>query len=151
MRSICVVVFSLICISLFSQRDAYYDVLKSGNKKQLLLALDNIPNIGSTNLKKAFSGALYCKLASFESNVIDKIKDFKKGAELLEAAIANEPTNIELRFLRLIIQENAPPILRYNTNIDHDCLLIKNSFTKQTAELKPIITDYAKSSRKLIL
>ena len=151
MRFTVVLLFSLVSVFMFSQRNAYYEVLKSGNKKQLLLAIDNIPNVGSQNLKKAFLGALYCKLASCQSKVTDKIRDFKKGAELLESSISHEPSNIELRFLRLIIQENAPPILHYNTQIENDCLLIKNAFSRQTNELKLIITDYAKSSGKLTL
>ena len=151
MRFVFLVLFSCINLVLFSQRSNYYEVLNKGNKQQLLNTIDNLPNTGSLNLKKAYTGALYCKLASFHVNVADKVRDFKKGAELLEKAIAIEPMNTELRFLRLTIQENAPPILRYNSNISNDCMWIKSTLDKQTIELKLIITNYAKSSRKLVL
>src|SRR5690606_38390434 len=43
----------------------------------------------------------------------DKKEGFIEGITLLEETIKREPTNIELRFIRLSIQENTPKLLKY--------------------------------------
>ncbi len=68
----------------------------------------------------AYQGALYMKKADFVKGVKDKIKTFKKGAQILEDEIAKKPSNAEFRFLRLAVQEHAPRILKYNKNINED-------------------------------
>lgn len=69
----------------------------------------------------------------------------------MENAIKSQPNNAEYRFLRLMIQENAPKVLKYNTKIKEDIDFIKNNLSKTPAEIKTAITNYSKVSPNLKL
>jgi len=97
----------------------------------------------------AYKGAAYSLRARFEPNRQLKKKLFTTGAHTLESAVAAAPNNLEIRLLRLIIQENAPKIVKYNSHIAEDKKLIVNNFSKQTTEVKAVIRAYAKRSKVL--
>ncbi len=128
-----------------------YTALKDGSKEALLKELNKINTVKELQIQKGYEGALNCKIANFETTPFDKLSYFKKGALLIESAIKAEPNNIELHFLRLMIQENAPSIVRYNSEIQKDTKLIKEGMKSITTELKSIIFDYSKSSKYLHL
>ena len=73
-------------------------------------------NSAPADVKNAFLGAMIMRKAGIGGNPASKLKLFKQGHKLLEAAIAKDPNNAEFRFLRLIIQENSPGILGYNND-----------------------------------
>jgi hypothetical protein len=78
-----------------------------------------------------------------------KLKLFREGHRELEAAIKREPGNVEFRFLRLLIQENAPAILKYRDNLQEDSKIIENSYQTLPAEVRKQIADYSKKSKVL--
>ena len=49
-----------------------------------------------------------------------KLNLFKAGRKKLEAEIKKDSSNVELRFLRLMTQENAPGILGYKNELQTD-------------------------------
>jgi len=57
------------------------------------------------------------KKAGLVAGVGNKLKVFKTGLQELEASIKQDNTNAEYRFMRLMIQENAPGILGYKKEI----------------------------------
>ncbi|NLX71906.1 MAG: hypothetical protein GXY94_01190, partial [Bacteroidales bacterium] len=57
--------------------------------------------------------------------------------------------NIEYRFIRLIIQEQAPSIVRYRDNIEEDSALIIAAYQGLDERLKREIDRYAKTSKLL--
>lgn len=48
----------------------------------------------------------------------------------MEKAIKEKPGDAEIHFLRLTIQYNTPPILKYNKNIKKDLEVVLSSFGK---------------------
>jgi len=76
---------------------------------------------------------------------------FKKGHELLENAIKEDPNNTEFRFLRLMIQENAPGFLGYNDSEEGDSEYIRNAYKSLPENLQKAISDYNKTSKVLKL
>jgi len=80
----------------------------------------------------AFRGAVTTLKAKFATGFKDKKNFFKEGAELLEFAVASEPKNIEIRCLRLGVQENAPRIVGYKKNIDEDKQFIVDHYKANT-------------------
>ncbi|TMM58533.1 hypothetical protein FEE95_03625 [Maribacter algarum] len=68
----------------------------------------------------AYKGAVSTLKAKFAKGFKNKKTFFKEGAELLEFAISSEPKNIEIRCLRLGVQENSPRIVGYKNNIEAD-------------------------------
>ncbi|PIE48989.1 MAG: hypothetical protein CSA39_04865 [Flavobacteriales bacterium] len=70
--------------------------------------------------------------AKYAEKIINKKKYFKEGAVLLESLISENPNNIELRLIRLSIQESVPKLLKYHKNIKEDAQFI----VKQLAHVK---------------
>ncbi len=101
--------------------------------------------------KDAFEGALLMKKAELVKEKKEKLELFKAGKSKLEAAILKDAKNCEFRFLRLIIQEHAPKILKYQNNINEDAKFIKNNFSSNPEHLKKLIQEYSKSSLNLKL
>ena len=89
------------------------------------------------------------KKAGLLSKAKEKLSTFKSGRQKLEAAISREPGNAEFRFLRLIIQENAPKIVKYKTSINEDGMIVRTSFKKLPPVVQQAIRDYSKKSKTL--
>lgn len=69
------------------------------------------------------------KQAKYKFFPWDKLSVFNKEKSRLEELIRYNPKNIHLRYLRLVIQENTPKILNYNSNIKQDKSFIKEFLT----------------------
>ena len=129
-------------------RTSFYSALSHGTLTTLdqqLVAINKL----SFEEKKAFTGVLNMRKAEFAKGLKTKLDLFKSGGTLLEDEIAKDKSNAEYRFLRLIIQENAPAILNYNDNIEEDAKLVKSSYAHLPAETKTAILDYSKKSKTL--
>ena len=74
---------------------------------------------------------------------------FKEGGKKLEAAIKAAPNNVEFRFLRLMIQENAPKIVGYDENIKVDSESVKANLKSLSPATQAAIGQYAKKSKYL--
>ncbi|MBB1149264.1 MULTISPECIES: hypothetical protein [unclassified Myroides] len=94
-----------------------------------------------------YKGAALVTLAKFEKKIKVKKELVKEGALLIEAAIEREPTNVEFRLVRLIIQENTPKIVGYYKNIDSDKKLIIKQYDQQSTAVKKWIKTYAEQSK----
>ena len=91
------------------------------------------------------------KKAQLVSKPKDKLSFFKAGRSKLESSISSDKENTEYRFLRLIIQEHAPKIVKYKKDIEEDSKLIRSNFKDLSTILQQIISDYSKKSRVLKL
>lgn len=130
-------------------KSTYYKAFASGEEQSIDNALAKLEAQKASPKMNAYKGALTMKKAGFVKGVGGKVKMFKKGAHLLEDEIKSNPQNTEFRFLRLAIQEHAPNILKYNKELDEDKEAIVSGFDKLDAELKGVITDYARDSKIL--
>jgi hypothetical protein len=78
-------------------------------------------------INMVYLGGLQTIWANHVFNPINKLKTFKEGKINIEKAIKLDPDNVELRFIRLSIQKNAPSFLGYNSNINSDKEFIKSN------------------------
>ncbi|RMG21462.1 MAG: hypothetical protein D6730_18270 [Bacteroidetes bacterium] len=104
---------------------------------------------GTTETERAFLGALLMKQAGLLKGARNKLEAFKQGRELLESAIAAQPQNGEFRFLRLMIQEHAPAMLKYNEELQQDARHIRSSFAHLPAPTRAVILAYSQESEFL--
>jgi hypothetical protein len=74
---------------------------------------------------------------------------FRSGLKKLEKSIAEESGNAELRFLRLMIQENAPGILNYRNEIEEDSKMVRSAYKKLPKVVQQAVSDYSKKSKVL--
>lgn len=71
------------------------------------------------------------------------------GIKTLEAAVKANPNNLELRLIRLSVQENLPKIVGYNSKMAEDKRLILKNYSSQNAGLKQYIREFATFSKSM--
>ncbi|HNC34486.1 MAG TPA: hypothetical protein PLZ26_10255, partial [Bacteroidia bacterium] len=71
--------------------------------------------------------------------------------KLLETEIKKDSANVNFRILRLIIQENCPVFLKYNTNLDDDAVFVQRNFDKLSNKIRDLLITYSKNSKHLKL
>lgn len=130
-------------------RKAIYNALASDSKDVVQKQLDGILAAKESSEVKAFKGALQMKAAQFQKTAKDKMNLFNAGKKLLELEIKSNDGNVEYRFLRLLIQENAPKQLKYNGNIEEDVAAIITGYSKLKESAKTALDAYAKKSESL--
>lgn len=140
---------SLVLVS-FS-KSSFFETIKTKNKVEIAALEKEIGNQKIDNTQQAYLGTIKMTSSDFEKTPAEKLKKFKEGKALLEKSISAEPTNPEFRFLRLIIQENAPKMLKYNQNIAEDAKFIQQNSSKLPKEVKTAATNYSKTSSNLHL
>ena len=129
-------------------RAGFYTAMKSGNLDEINSQLESIKNDTSTE-GQAFEGVLLMKKAGVVKGLFKKLKLFKQGHALLENALETDRDNPEFRFLRLMIQENAPGMLNYNDDIETDSAIIQSAFKQMSPELQGNVIEYSKRSKVL--
>lgn len=139
-----------IAISSFSKSE-FFRVISKGSKIEISSLQKEISTLSSSNNQQAYLGTLKMKASNFEKTPAEKLTLFKEGKMLLEKSIKAEPNNTEFRFLRLIIQENAPKMLKYNQDIKSDAEFVRTNVSKLPKEVKSAVMDYSKSSANLQL
>lgn len=128
---------------LASIRVAYKSaVISQKSAQQFSQKLQGI-NHDDSYVLQAYKGASLTLLAKHEKEPKIKIAKFKEGIALVENAIAEDPKNLEIRLIRLTIQQNSPRILKYNTDITADKKLLTTTFKNvKSPELKVFIQEY---------
>ncbi|GAB2986802.1 hypothetical protein GCM10027049_28210 [Mucilaginibacter puniceus] len=126
----------------------FYEVVKSGDKEGIdeqlaLLASSDILE------KTAYEGFLLMRKAGITARPAEKLKLFKAGRIKLETALLHDNTNAEYHFLRLIIEEKAPKIVKYNKDLEADRQIVAKEYKNLPAVVQNAIADYAKSSKIL--
>lgn len=129
-------------------REAYYAVMATGNIEEIndeLLMM----RAASINEKEAFEGALLMRKAGLLKKPEEKLKAFKKGRIKLETALMDDRDNGEYRFLRVMIQEHAPHIVKYYKELNEDRKQIIAVFGSLSPVVQKAILSYAKTSKIL--
>ena len=116
--------------------------LSQQNATNLFHKLESI-TISDDKVLVAYKGAVTSMTAKYEKGVKQKKDVFKNGVSLVELAVASEEDNIEIRFVRLSVQQNSPKFLNYNKEIEEDKKFILNYFNQiSSPKLKAYIKDY---------
>lgn len=101
---------------------------------------------GTTSSDKAemmaYKGAGITLLARFEP-LTKRSAKVKSGIKWIDDAIKKSPNNVEVRLIRLSVQENLPKMFKYNTHIESDRKFIKDALpTIQDKDLVKMINGY---------
>lgn len=129
-------------------RKSFYDILALENLEKIDSTLSGIENLDFKE-KEAYEGALLMKKAALIQGPGKKLSVFKEGHELMERAIKEDSANAEYRFLRLIIQENAPKILGYNNEVETDAAFILENIQTLSPTIQQALLDYSIKSKVL--
>ncbi len=91
----------------------------------------------------AYKGAAIALAARYLKGAKQKSETFKSGVELVEFAINKKPLDMEVRFVRLSIQQNSPKFLGYNKEIEGDKnYILTNYNTIRSKEFKKYLGSY---------
>lgn len=143
----------LACATVWAQnaefnKTAFYKVMENSSVESIDQEIKKVESTAD-NYKDAYTGALLMKKSGLIAGAAKKLNVFKQGHKKLEAAIEKDPLNPEFRFLRLMIQENAPKIVKYHSDIEKDVSIIQESYKKMSPELQTAVMDYRKQSKSL--
>ena len=130
-----------------SIRKMYTEAPKSeANAKDFVEKLSGISNTDD-KIMVAYKAASILLDSKYEKKLGEKISRFKEGAKLLESTITSEPNNIEIRMIRLSIQENVPGITGYKKNIKEDKKYLTTHYAEQNGPLKEYLKDFVLQSK----
>lgn len=117
----CIIPFTnMFSKDLIAVRRLFYAASQNNAKTDSLLRyIDHMEDVKSP-ISRGYRGMYYMLKARYSYNPVSKLSSFSKGRKLLEGAITSDPANVELRFLRLSVQLNAPSFLDYNDDIEQD-------------------------------
>ncbi len=142
---------SFLISSLTFSKSIFFETISEGSSEEVSAMVTTLENTAKSNERDAYLGAIKMKRAGQLKSLTEKSKMFKAGKELLETAISLDHTNVEFRFLRLIIQENAPAILGYSDCIAADAKKVKAGYKLLSDSVKNAVIAYAKTSDNLDL
>ncbi|SNR25646.1 hypothetical protein [Flavobacterium sp. ov086] len=132
---------------LVTVRKMYTGVTKSeSNAKEFLEKLATVSD-NDAKILVAYKAASILLDSKFEKKLRDKMDRFKQGATLLESTIKSEPNNIEIRMIRLSVQENVPGVTGYKKNIKEDKNYITAHYAEQNGALKDYLKDFVLQSK----
>jgi hypothetical protein len=133
--------------NLASIRKLYPTVTKSeDNAKEFTAKLASVSDNDDTVLV-GYKAASIVLSSRYEKKTQSKKDRFKEGVKLLEATIKKEPNTIEIRMIRLSIQETVPPITGYKKNIKEDKKYIAAHYSEQSPTLKEYLKDFILQSK----
>jgi len=114
----------------------------SVNEKSALALVEKLSGVTNSSEKilVAYKGGAITMQSKFSKGVSNKMKYLKDGAKLIEFALSAEPNNIEIRLIRLSVQENVPAIAPYHKNIAEDKKFILSHY-----EESGVLKDYIKT------
>ena len=146
-------IFSLILFAWFGflpaqagfNREAFYKVMMGHSISEIDKTLNN-PDLKD---KRAFKGALLMKKSGFLTQAKEKLGVFRLGIKELESSIVKDSSNAEYRFLRLMIQENAPGVVNYNREIKKDASYLRKNYKNLPPATQKALLDYSKTSKEL--
>lgn len=108
-----------------------------------------LSSVGRSDSKTllAYKGAAMAMKAKFAGTREDRKTYFTEGVALLEYAAKSEPNNLEIRLVRLSIQENTPKIMNYKKEIAGDKAFIMQHLETQNGALQTYARNYIQRSK----
>ena len=124
-----VCLFVLAFADISEIRKLYPDAAKSEQSANAFHAkLESVPDSDQNKVLVAYKGASETMLSKYGNTIGKKTKHMKAGAKLIDAAVAADPDNIEIRMIRLSVQESVPKIVGYKKNMKEDKAFIVSNF-----------------------
>jgi hypothetical protein len=139
----CTLSFSASGQSLKEVRRLFHESAETEASCRQLLGMLKSATTGKRPLYDGYRGVATMMMANHVGNPLKKLSYFKEGRQTLEEAIRKDPANLELRFLRLSVQTEAPGFLNYNQHIRADRAFVDEALGQtQDKELKQMISNF---------
>ena len=120
----------LFGIQVFAQsteiRNAYREATKSEENAKTFYQHVKDVSESDAAVMMAYKGAGKTLLARY-APLLDRKEKIKDGIGWIENAVKKSPNDVEIRLIRLSIQENLPKLFKYNDDIESDKKFIKEA------------------------
>ncbi|MGZ3750383.1 MAG: hypothetical protein ACXVB0_07250 [Mucilaginibacter sp.] len=126
----------------------FYAVMKSGDLDAVNNEIEIVKEAPERE-RGGYEGALLMRKAGLLKKPKDRLNSFKQGRIKLESALLADNDNIEFHFLRLAIEEHAPKIVKYRSDIEKDKVLVVKNFKNLSPSVQHAILDYCSNSKVL--
>ncbi|WP_341227191.1 hypothetical protein [uncultured Arcticibacterium sp.] len=83
---------------------------------------------------QAYVCSMEMKQAEHAFSPIRKLSIFNDSKDKLEKLISKNPENIHLRYIRYLVQSNAPSFLSYNDNLEVDRKMLKDYIKSNSSD-----------------
>jgi hypothetical protein len=118
-------------------RTKYYSAIENENEcEKLFKELELVQN--NSGLLKAYYAATTALMAKHSWSPATKISYVNKSQELFSEAILKSPKIIEIRYLRLQVENNTPAILNLSKHLESDKKYLKENFETFVKEIGKI-------------
>src|SRR5690606_11631775 len=136
----------LFGIQVFAQsteiRNAYREATKSEENAKAFYQHVKDASESDAAVMMAYKGAGKTLLARY-APLLDRKGKIKDGISWIENAVKKSPNDVEVRLIRLSIQENLPKLFKYNDDIESDKKFIKEAMLQiKDKELLEMINGY---------
>jgi hypothetical protein len=101
-------------------RTYHYAAIDSSDEAERFIEAVKSIRESDSALRRGYKGMAFLIQASHGINPARKLGSFNQGKEILNRAISDDPLNIELRYLRFTVQDNAPFFLGYSGQLSED-------------------------------
>ena len=137
-----VAIFSSEGQNLAEIRSAFHlVVLNPDDSKDFHQLVNNVKNPSYTI--EAYQAVSEALLAQVVWNPISKLKQVVKYNKMMERIVDEDPTNIEIRFLRLAIEYNLPSFLGMSTHLEEDAAqIVSNLSNVSEMQVNPMFGKY---------
>ncbi|CAM1370198.1 hypothetical protein [Tenacibaculum xiamenense] len=112
-------IFSFVFVMSNEVPEYVLDYHKADTKEKELVFINKYKSSDKISIK-GYVVSLQMKQAKHKFFPWKKLAVFNQGKKKLETLIKENPNNTDLRYLRLVIQENIPAILNYKSSIKID-------------------------------
>lgn len=110
--------------------------------------LETLEEYANDPIERGYEAAYHMFMAKHTGNPLKKMAYFRNGRKMLEKEIADNPNNVELRYIRLCIQYYIPSYLGYKDNIEEDKdFLVDNLYKLRDEETKQLIYTYLEGAK----
>lgn len=116
------------------------------NAMKLAKLLESVARDDTNKTLVAYKGCALTLKSKFSNYLPDKIAFMKEGAGHIDEAVAADPANIEIRMIRLSVQENVPFIVNYRANKEEDRDFILAHYASTPKEIRPLIKNFIAQS-----
>ena len=129
-------------VQLTTIRSGFYDAILD-SRKAIPLG-ESITKIQSkSSLIKVYEGATYAIMAKEKWNPFSALKLLGMSIDIMDEAVKDAPTNLEIRFIRFAVQKNIPSFLGYSKNtIEDKNYIIKHISHFESNMLSQEMKDY---------
>lgn len=99
------------------------------------LHMELLENENGTACKAYYAAMLFIK-SKYVKFPLTKYSYFKKGKIALDVLVKENKTNIEMRYIRFLFQNQMPAFLNYDKNLEEDYIVITEGIEKSDLSIQ---------------